>query len=100
MADACSKCHGTGFAIRTDEAGVLFGEGRLPPRLQELDVSDPEGIVKELLADVADHTGSDKPKDDQTLFVLHHNAEDPPRQSLGQKLATMAKMLGLIRSSP
>ena len=25
MADACSKCHGTGFAIRTDEAGVTSG---------------------------------------------------------------------------
>ncbi len=35
-------------------------------------------------------------KDDETLLVLHHNAAKPPKQSIGQKMHVMARMLGLI----
>jgi hypothetical protein len=44
---------------------------------------------------VAAYRGARPPNDDETLLVLHHNAMNPPAQSLGEKLRVMARMLGL-----
>ena len=35
-------------------------------------------------------------EDDETLLVLHHNAAKSPKQSIGQTMHVMARMLGLI----
>jgi len=44
---------------------------------------------------VATYRGTLPSNDDETLLVLHHNATNPPAQSLGEKLGVMARMLGL-----
>lgn len=35
---------------------------------------------------MADYRPDDPPGDNQALVLLHHNASDPPHQSIGQKI--------------
>lgn len=61
-----------------------------------LDVTRTDTIGSALLDGVAEWRGGQPPNDDQTLVVLHHNAEDSPHQSMSQELRGVDKMLGLI----
>jgi serine phosphatase RsbU (regulator of sigma subunit) len=64
---------------------------------EQLEITGPEQIGRELLGRVAEWRGHAAPDDDQTLIVLRHNASDPPRVSVTEALKSTAKMLGLIR---
>ena len=43
------------------------------------------------------HRGNKPTGDDVTLLLLKHNAAAPPKQSLGEKMKVMGKMLGLVK---
>lgn len=76
--------------------GKLLGEDGLLELVRKLDVTRPENIAGALIDALDQYRGGNAPDDDQTLLLLHHNAVDPPRMSLGQKLSAMGKMIGLI----
>ncbi len=78
--------------------GEVLGEQGLLERVRQLDPTDPARLRRMLLESVAEYSGRGPAEDDQTLLVLHHNASDPPQQSLGEKLRVMSKMLGLTLS--
>jgi len=75
--------------------GRMLGEDGLLALVQRLPEDPPETIGRSIVASVAAYRGGLPPNDDETLLVLHHNATNPPRQSLGEKLRVMARMLGL-----
>ncbi len=58
---------------------------------------DASRLREQVLAEIARRTGEDSLDDDATMIVLHHNASDPPEQSLGERIVVLGKMLGLIR---
>ena len=82
-----------GIVEATDTRGRLFGEEGLLRLVHSLNSGCPEHLIDQVFQAV--NQFCDGPaNDDQTLLVLHHNAADPPKQSIGAKLLVMAKMLG------
>ena len=76
--------------------GELMRELGLLDLVRQLDVGQPLELKRRVLRAVADYHGRDAAKDDETLLVLHHNAADPPKQSIGQKMRVTLRMLGLL----
>jgi serine phosphatase RsbU (regulator of sigma subunit) len=58
---------------------------------------DASRLRARVLAEITRRTGDERLDDDATMIVLHHNASDPPEQSLGERIVVLGKMLGLIR---
>jgi serine phosphatase RsbU (regulator of sigma subunit) len=79
-----------------NRAGEELGERGLLELVRGLDVSDLGSLNARVLEAVRAYRGGAPSEDDQTLMVLHHNAADPPRQTLGEKMKVMGKMFGLI----
>ena len=75
--------------------GEPLGEQGLLDLARSLPQRDPARITGDLLEAVKAYGGGKVAADDETLLVLHHNASDPPRQSLTEKMRVVAKMLGL-----
>lgn len=57
---------------------------------------DPAALRGRILAEISRRTGEPAMDDDATMIVLHHNASDPPEQSLRERIVVLGKMLGLI----
>jgi serine phosphatase RsbU (regulator of sigma subunit) len=96
--------HGDLVVLYTDsliEARTPRGEQLGPSGLLELartvDVSDLEAIPGAFRAGLDAFRAGEPPEDDQTILVLHHNAADPPRMSLGQRLRVLGRMMGIGR---
>jgi phosphoserine phosphatase RsbU/P len=81
------------FPEAEDSQGRPLGEQGLLRLASQLDPDRPEQLNERFSSAVAGYRAGPA-SDDQTLLVLHHNAADPPRQSLGQKIRVMAEMLG------
>lgn len=79
----------------TNAAGRQLRESGLLNLVSRLDAKDPNRLCRSLLDAVADYHNHAPSEDDATLVLLHHNAADPPKQSLGEKMHVMSKMLGL-----
>lgn len=77
--------------------GEPLGTEGLLAFVRQLEAVHPSRLRSQLLGLVAGHRGHDVAEDDQTLVVLHHNASNPPRQSLSTKMRALSKMLGLGR---
>jgi serine phosphatase RsbU (regulator of sigma subunit) len=60
------------------------------------DEHDPSTIASRLNDRLHEIRGGPS-DDDVTIMTLHHNGAGPRKQSLGEKAAVMAKMLGLVR---
>ena len=75
----------------------LLGESGLLEMARHLDPSNnqPTMIGRALLQAVANYRAGQPADDDMTLIVIHHNATDSPRLSLGTKLDVYAKVFGL-----
>lgn len=57
---------------------------------------DPATLRQRLLDEITARTGEPRLDDDATMIVLHHNASDPPEQSLSERIVVLGKMLGLV----
>lgn len=75
--------------------GEQLGEDGLLALVQDLGPVEVDSLTDRILLAVDGYRGGSLSDDDQTILVLRHNAGDPPRQSIGDKLSVMAKMVGL-----
>lgn len=80
-----------------DTSGRMLGEDGLLRLLAEADPSRPEGIVDTLVARIKDLNPGAALDDDLTVMLLHHNGGEPDRQSVGEIMTTVAKLMGLKR---
>ncbi len=76
--------------------GAMLGERGLLELVGELEQEghDPMTIGTRLIAALDDRRGATS-DDDVTIMTLHNNGAGPSKQSLGEKAAVLAKMLGL-----
>jgi serine phosphatase RsbU (regulator of sigma subunit) len=80
-----------------DPGGRMLGSEGLLELVKSVDVGDPQRIKESVLSAVDGYRGGQPPQDDVTLMVLHHNAAPAGRQSVGEMLTVIGKMVGLIR---
>ncbi|NLX13547.1 MAG: serine/threonine-protein phosphatase [Phycisphaerales bacterium] len=80
-----------------DPDGRLLGEEQLLQIIERLDTQSPETFCPRLLKALEAYRGGHPSDDDITLLLLHHNADNPPQQSFGEKMKVIGKMLGLIK---
>lgn len=85
----------TDFAVEARRSdGEELGERGLIRLLDEIAAQDAE-FLPELLRRIGDHRGGESAADDATLVLLRHNDSPMPRQSLGDKARTLARLIGL-----
>jgi len=75
--------------------GRLIGEAGLLELVRELPIAAPPVLGRSLLDRLTDYRGGEPAMDDQTLVVLHHNADEVPRRPLRNSIRYIASMLGL-----
>ncbi|MFN7021228.1 MAG: PP2C family protein-serine/threonine phosphatase [Phycisphaerales bacterium] len=77
-----------------DPSGQELGESGLLALLNELGRPEPD-VLPGLLRDrLREHAGGTAMDDDATLLALTHNAADPPRAGLRERLHALAAQLG------
>jgi sigma-B regulation protein RsbU (phosphoserine phosphatase) len=83
-----------------DRKGEPLGTSGLLDLVRSLDVCAFETLsssIRNALESLRDGEDSD---DDLTVLVLHHNAADPPRLSIGERLRVIGRMMGVGRIEP
>ncbi len=80
-----------------DTDGKQLGEQGLLELARKHCTGEPHTLGERLIDSVTRYRQGEPFEDDVTLIVLHHNATDPPRHSLGEWVRVMAKMAGLSR---
>ncbi|MBS0187279.1 MAG: serine/threonine-protein phosphatase [Planctomycetes bacterium] len=75
--------------------GKPWGEAGLLSVLNAIDTTDPSTIRSHVVREVANRTGRPILDDDATMIVLHHNASDPPRLKVSDRLRIIAKVMGV-----
>lgn len=83
------------FIEASNASGRQLGESGLLEKVKELDATDPVTLGPAVMDAIYQYRGGAESDDDQTLIVLHHNADDPPHMSVGETLTVLAKLLGL-----
>lgn len=86
-----------------DPSGAQLGEAGLRDLVSTLTDHTPEALGRAILDAVDARRAAAPPDDDSTIIVLAHTAQDPPRQSLAERITVMTKVLGLAsttRSEP
>lgn len=79
--------------------GKPWGEDGLMDVMRAVDEptgGDPSTLRQRVMDEIARRTGEASMDDDATMIVLHHNASDPPEQSLSERIVVLGKMLGLL----
>lgn len=79
--------------------GELLGESGLLDAVRRIDVADTGRFLQSLRASLGALVGDSLRADDVTILLLKANGEQPPRQSITQKLRVTAKMFGLLPTS-
>ena len=80
--------------------GERIGTSGLLDLVRSLDASVFETLSSSI-RDALDTLRGDEPADDDlTVLVLHHNAADPPRLSVGERLRVFGRMMGIGRIEP
>ncbi len=74
-----------------------LGDEGLLRMVEAIDAKQPQHVQRRLLGAVEAYNNSDDSQDDVTVVVLHHNAASPPRQSVGQMIKTIGKMVGVLK---
>ncbi len=77
--------------------GDALGLEGLLDLVRGLDPREPARFVDRLVEAVAHYRGGAPAEDDLTIAVLHHNAANPPPQSLGEMIRVVGKMLHLVK---
>lgn len=78
-----------------DEAGHQIGEKGLLELAAKLDADEPQRFLSDLLGSLQERAGASSLGDDVTALLLRHTGHEPPRQSVGERLRVMAKMIGI-----
>lgn len=78
-----------------DQQRRLLGESGLIELVNGLDHNDPGRFIEDLLKELRQRSGDAPFDDDVTALLLHHTGEGPPRQTLADRVATLAKVIGL-----
>ena len=78
--------------------GKMLGEQGLLDLMETLDIADPATLADRLVDAIHAYRGGAASDDPLTVMVLHHNAGNPPPQSLLEKMTVVAKMLGLVKT--
>jgi len=86
-----------GLTETADAAGEMLGDAGLLELVRSIDVSPLDAVCPTIVRRVAKHRGGGALQDDLTLFLLHHNAANPPRQSLREMVRVIGKMIGLSK---
>jgi len=75
--------------------GKQLGEDGFQALVSSISPDAPQEFGPAVLQRLVEHHGDDSFEDDLTLIVLHHNAADPPRLALKDRIRVLGKMLGL-----
>jgi sigma-B regulation protein RsbU (phosphoserine phosphatase) len=88
----------TDALIETRDAdGELLGTRGLLELVRSLDASAFETLSTSIRNALTLLRGGQPPYDDLTILVLHHNAANPPRLSIGERLQVLGRMMGIGR---
>jgi len=77
--------------------GEQLGQEGLIESVKKLDTTNHASVCGQLVNQVAQYRRGVPADDDVTVLLLHHNADDPPKQSVGDMMKVMGKMMGLIK---
>jgi serine phosphatase RsbU (regulator of sigma subunit) len=77
--------------------GQQLGTDGVLQLARRLDPFQPEQLAHAILSAAAEYRGSAAADDDATLVVLHHNAAESPKQTIGEMISVVGKMLGIIK---
>jgi len=80
--------------------GEMLGTSGLLELVRSIDVSAFDGLSASIREALDALRGSAHPDDDLTVLVLHHNAADPPRLSVAERLKVLGRMMGIGRIEP
>ncbi len=78
-----------------DAGGEQLGREGLLRLVGGLDVSDRASVGARIRDAARAHRGGVDADDDETVVVLAHNGASPPGHTLGERIGTVARMLGL-----
>ena len=81
----------------SNPAGVMLGREGLIELVRPLEISDSQSVCRALLDKLSLYRGGAAADDDVTLIMLHHNGSESPKQSLGEMVKIMGKMLGVVK---
>ena len=77
--------------------GRPLGDDGLLEVVGRIDPARPERFCPELLDALSTYRNHGPAEDDVTVALLHHNAGNPPRQSIREMVRVMGKMFGLVK---
>ncbi len=83
-----------------DLEGELLGTSGLLDLVRSMDTSAFEMLSGSIRNALEALRGGESADDDLTVLVLHHNAADPPRLSIGERLRVLGRMMGVGRIEP
>ncbi len=77
--------------------GKLLGADGFLEQVRQIDAARPDAFCHAVLGAIRAYRNDAPAEDDVTVVLLHHNAGRPARQSIGEMLMVMGKMVGLIK---
>lgn len=80
-----------------DPSGEQLGREGLLDLMNELTDHPPAEQHRSIIERIVSHHGSEHLEDDLTIMLLHHHGEGQTERSMGERLRTMGRMLGLLR---
>lgn len=78
-------------------AGQLLNEDGLINLVRQLTPAPSGDFGRSLLSAIDRYRNGGPLEDDQTLLVLRHNAQEPPRYTMGQRVRTIGRLFGIAR---
>lgn len=78
----------------SDHAGSILGEQGLLRLASALNPSQGDDLATQLKQLVDEYRGTKTADDDVSVMALYHNATDPPRMAIGERLNMLGRMVG------
>ncbi len=80
-----------------DPAGKQLGEQGLLAFASKLDHTRPDDLASTLAKLVKDYRGGKPLDDDVSILAFYHNATNPDRMALGERLKVLGRMVGFMK---
>lgn len=84
-----------GVVEARDRAGSELGEAGLLDLLRSLGEIAADGLISAVRDRLNAYTGGASARDDVTMVLLYHNEKGPMTYTIGERLATLARWVGL-----